>query len=141
MFVVKAYLKKMILLKIIFILFSFFETYSKEFCSSEYMSLQCSSNKIILIQNAIYGRKNVERCLSDEEEPNDSNKKDSRFLGCFSDVRDLIEPWCAGRQSCKHTVSHIKTKTTCYNYLKQHLDIQHRCLKGKLVTFIMNCAF
>ena len=125
-------------LRLLFYLFFMcFETSSKEFCISEYMSLQCSSNEIILIQNAIFGRKNVERCLSDEEEAIDLNKKDSRFLGCYSDVRGLIELWCAGRQSCKRSVVHIKAKTTCYNYLKQHLNIQHQCLKGKLIILMV----
>ena len=102
----------------------------EEFCNTETFRPACGNNGILLIEEAIYGRKNLKRCLLDEEEPNDANRKDSRFFGCHSNVKKIIEPQCSGRNKCKIPVVSIMAKTDCYKYLKQHLEISYRCVSG-----------
>ena len=104
---------------------------AKVFCNSEIFDPRCHKNKIISIQNTFFGRKDVNRCLVDEE-LTDSNKKDPKFIGCYSDVRHVLQPQCAGKQSCDVIVALISNPTSCYNYLKQHLNVHYHCIPGKV---------
>ena len=53
------------------------------------------------------------------------------FVGCYSDVRPIIEPQCAGQQRCEVYVSKIDSDTKCLDFLKEYLDVEFKCFNGK----------
>ena len=64
-----------------------------------------------------------------EDEPNELMRQSKGFIGCFSDVKHIIEPRCAGRQSCELIVSKIQVETNCSKSLLKYLDVDYSCLK------------
>ena len=52
------------------------------------------------------------------------------FVGCYSDVRHIIEPQCAGQQRCEVDVSKIDTETKCLDFLKEYLDVEFTYING-----------
>ena len=117
--------------KILMFLFSLKFTNAGVFCISERFNPRCNKKEIINVQKAFFGRKDVNRCLVDEELTK-TNEKDPKFIGCYSDVRHVLQPQCAGNQSCDVWVASVSTPTSCYNYLKQHLNVHYNCIPGKL---------
>ena len=117
----------------IFVLFSL-KTNGIEICNSEIFEPRCERNGIIHVQEAIYGRKDVNKCLLNEGEPSETNKKDPSFIGCYSDVRHIIEPQCAGKHGCNVLVASIKIATNCHRYLKQYLKVSYACMQGNSLT-------
>ena len=105
--------------------------FGKEFCNSETFKTYCKQNELVFIESAIYGRENYGKCLSVEGESEAFLKKRKGFIGCFSDVKHIIEPRCAGRQSCELSVAKIQVETNCSKYLLKYLDVDYLCVKGK----------
>ena len=67
----------------------------------------------------------------EEGNPNESYLSDPQFIGCYADVREIMEPICSGRNSCDMIVSKIKAATNCHNWFKLHLEISYVCLKSE----------
>ncbi|ESN96071.1 hypothetical protein HELRODRAFT_163101 [Helobdella robusta] len=101
----------------------------EEFCYSESFKPSCGPNEIIVIKEAHFGRINVGRCLQEEGIPSDENLKNSKFIGCSTDVKHIIDPICAGKQSCSLFVALIKVSTECFPYLKHYLEASYQCVK------------
>ena len=85
-----------------FCFFSFFiviKICGEEFCISELFHPSCMNDQIIVIKNAFYGRKKFGKCLSIEEEPDEAFMENLKikkgFIGCYSNVKLIIEPKCA----------------------------------------------
>ena len=80
---------------------------SKEYCIFEIFKPKCLENKVLYFKNALYGRIKFGKCLLNEfdsdskktiESLKEKYKADPGFVGCYSDVRHIIEPQCAGKQ-------------------------------------------
>ena len=108
---------------------------SEEFCISEVFQPSCPRDEIIHITSAIYGRKEFGRCLRSEGVATSKYMDDEGFVGCYSDVRHIIEPQCAGQQRCEMTVARIEADSGCSKAFKDYLDIEYFCKKGDLVEF------
>ena len=128
------------LFPILLCLFLFNEnTYvAEEFCISEVFGPKCSENELILIENAFYGRKSFGRCLENESQLEEELLKDLKtkkgFIGCYSDVRHILEAQCAGKQSCEIDVAKIDADSTCFSFLKNHLNVNYVCKKGNFLN-------
>ena len=107
-----------------------FEVKTEEYCHSEIFAPRCDRNQILVIESAIYGRKKFGRCLLDEEDPSEGNHDDPRFIGCHSDVKNIIMPKCFGKQECDLRIAEIKTSTSCYKFLKLYLEVSYSCVTG-----------
>ena len=105
-------------------------SFEEEFCSSKVFKPMCSISGIINIKTAFYGRKKFGKCISEEDENIEALSKISGYIDCYTDVRHILEPQCAGKQSCEIIVSTIKTKTNCNKAFKLYLDIEYGCMKG-----------
>ena len=55
---------------------------------------------------------------------------DAGFINCFTDVRHLIEPQCAGQHRCEVTVAKIDAETHCNDVFKFYLEAEYECLRG-----------
>ena len=104
-----------------------------EFCNSEVFQPSCLKNEVISIKKAIYGRKEFGRCLRSEGVATSKYMNDEGFVGCYSDVRHIIEPQCAGQQRCEVYVSNIKSNTSCLAFFLKHLEASHKCIRGRCI--------
>ena len=106
--------------------------FMEEFCNSEIFHPKCRQHEVIYIESAVYGRKDFGKCLKKEGLASSKYMDDPGFIGCYSDVRDVIQVECAGKQSCKIHVVGIEADTKCLNFLKNHLIVDYSCVKGKV---------
>ena len=94
------------------------------------VAIRCQRNEIILMTSAVYGRMNVGRCI----------RKPDEFMGCSNDVLPLLDKWCSGRRECTIGVPNEeleKMNTECLEILIKYLEVEHICLKGKLLIQTM----
>ena len=105
--------------------------FAAEFCNSEVFQPSCLKNEVIFIEKAIYGRKEFGRCLRSEGVATSKYMNDEGFVGCYSDVRHIIETQCAGQPRCEVYVSKIDGDTKCLDFLKEYLDVEFTCFNGK----------
>ena len=104
---------------------------AKEFCNSELFKPNCLSKEVIQVLYAVYGRKEFGRCLKKDDEYDKYLSKLPGYINCYSDVKNIIEPHCAGNQSCEIYVSSIETETNCSKTLLKYLDASYRCIGGE----------
>ena len=104
--------------------------FAAEFCNSEVFQPSCLKNEVIFIGKAIYGRKEFGRCLKSEGVATSKYMDDEGFVGCYSDVRHIIEPQCAGQQRCEVDVSKIEAETKCNKIFRFYLEAEYQCLRG-----------
>ena len=119
---------------IMLVLFFLNESSGKEYCTSESFKPVCSQNEMISIQKAHYGRKKIGKCIN-EKHLDEYLMKKPGYINCYSDVRDMIELQCAGKESCDVTVSKINAKTSCNEDFKFYLEAEFSCMKGSLSSF------
>ena len=115
---------------IFFFVLNWSYSFEEEFCNSEKFKPICLTNEILLIKNAIYGRKSYGKCIKEKSRNKEALSKISGYINCYTDVRHILEPQCAGKQSCEIIVSTISVETNCNEAFKLHLDIEYGCIKG-----------
>ena len=123
-----------------FFFFNILILHAKEFCISEVFNPKCLENELILLENAFYGRKSFGRCLKNEKQLDEELLKELKtkkgFIGCYSDVRHILEAQCAGKQSCEIDVAKIDADSTCFSFLKNHLNVKYVCKKGEFLNLL-----
>ena len=77
---------------------------------------------MIFIDQAHYGKK-FGKCIKEVEIDNDFLKKPG-YLNCFKDVKQLIGPVCAGKQSCEVFASRINIETNCNTAFRFFLELE-----------------
>ena len=102
----------------------------EEFCNSERFEPLCSKNEIMLMKNAVYGRKTFGKCIKEESGNIEALSKISGYINCYTDVRHILEPQCAGKQSCEIIVSTISVETNCSKAFRFHLEVEYACSRG-----------
>ena len=70
--------------------------------------------------------------MSIEDKPIELIRLSKGFIGCISDLKHIIEPRCAGRQSCELIASKIQVETNCFKSLLKYLNVDYLCLKGSM---------
>ncbi|ESN96075.1 hypothetical protein HELRODRAFT_189097 [Helobdella robusta] len=119
-----------------------FRCYKEEFCLSETFKPECGKNEVVVIDDALFGRMDVGRCLLEEGAPSKENLKDFKFIGCYADVKEILDRSCSGSQKCNVPVVSFKVENTCYSYAMRYLDVKYRCLKEEYCqseTFQAQC--
>ena len=110
---------------------------TEEYCNSETFRPSCTSDEVIVLEEATFGRKKLGRCLESEgSELSQSNMEDQKFLGCYADVMPTLEPLCSLRKQCEVRVAEITTEVPCYKYLKCSLEVRYSCVRG-----ITQCSY
>ena len=88
---------------------------------------ECPPNHAILPEVARYGRMNLGRCI----------KEAYGYLGCQSDVLNLVDRWCSGRQRCQVKVPNLDLDQAnannqgCMPDLSVYLEINYNCVPGE----------
>ena len=101
---------------------------------SEDFSAKCLKNEVILMNNAIYGRMRVGRCLQTEiSQLHAILGSDPMFLGCSVDVLDLLDEKCSGKSQCDLHIpdAELRKEQPCHQGLISYLQANYDCIAGK----------
>src|SRR6218665_1254549 len=94
---------------------------TREYCDWETFNGTCTTtDRIIIIENARYGRMHVGRCVS----------KSYGHIGCGTDVTSDFERACSGRQTCSISVISLHEKRSCPRDFTSFLEVAYVCQKG-----------
>jgi len=100
-----------------------------EYCHYETFRPECWKNEVIVIQEAIYGRRQVGRCIEAE---NSELAEDPRYLGCHANVLGLLDTKCSGKKECELRIpdADLELATPCVKSLKMFLEVRYTCIEG-----------
>lgn len=75
-----------------------------------------------MVSRALYGRMHVGRCV----------KADFGYVGCYTDVLDLLDRKCSGRKTCEFPVMDpsFDNRRPCNEEVKNYLEVDYVCVKG-----------
>jgi len=110
----------------------------EEFCSYETFQPECWKSEVIVIQEAIYGRRQVGRCIEAE---NSDLAEDPRYLGCHADVLYLLDAKCSGKKECELRIPDpdLERATSCVKSLKMFLEVRYTCVEGASQKLLLLC--
>ena len=99
----------------------------EEFCHLDIFNASCSSsNDVIMMETALYGRMRVGRCLTT-----------SYYVGCYADVLPVMDSICSGQRTC--TIKTLDTELVkfhpCRKDLMPYLEAQYKCISSKYFFF------
>jgi len=93
-------------------------------CQSEYFRAKCSGiDEVLMVTSALYGRMHISKCV----------KENFGFIGCSTDVLELVDSQCSGRRECSIRIldENFGNAKPCHDDLKTYLQVVYRCVKGK----------
>jgi len=93
-----------------------------EYCLEQQLDTQCGSDEIIVVDTASYGRMRLNRCVH----------TDYGFIGCGTDVTDVLAGKCSGRRRCRvvNIEALFAASRVCPTDLKSYLEVSFSCIKG-----------
>ncbi|ESO02278.1 hypothetical protein HELRODRAFT_161529 [Helobdella robusta] len=95
---------------------------SAAICHTEYFTVKCELDEMIVILNALYGRMRISRCVH----------RDFGYLGCNNDVTGQMDAFCSGRRNCHLRVldDTFPNVPHCHFDLNSYLEIDFKCVKA-----------
>lgn len=100
----------------------------KEYCELELFRAECKArDEMIRVTHARYGRMRDGRCIT--------NTYGS--IGCFTDVRSLLETACSARRRCDVTVATLVPDHAqpCAADFRSYLEATYECVKGRQASW------
>ena len=84
----------------------------------------------------------VGRCVK-VEQGFESMLEDPRYLGCSTNVLDVVSRHCSGRSECQLRVSDqtFDDVNSCYTSLKMYLEVSYMCISGELILILIQTSF
>lgn len=69
-------------------------------------------------------------------------RSDLGYVGCYKNVRDLLDRRCSGRRSCEVAMpdQQLAKRNMCMAELKVYLEASYRCQKGRNSCRYFNCV-
>ena len=113
--------------------FNCFQEFGTEFCQLETFDPKCSSNEVIQIEKAFFGRMREGKCITEDEVKSfGSLIHDKKYFHCSVDVSEMLHAKCSFRQECKIPVSDesLKKMNPCGPGLFLNLEVKYKCLPG-----------
>jgi len=94
----------------------------------------CWKNEVVVIQQAIYGRRHVGKCLTSEEA---NLVQDPRYFGCSENVLHIVDAKCSGRKECEISIPDPELDGTspCLPGLKKFLEVSYTCVEGAVSQY------
>lgn len=88
---------------------------------------------------ALYGRMRIGRCIKEKEVAalGPLVGEDPRYLGCSSDVIELLDRKCTLKTECDIRVIDISDENIqpCFPGLNVYLEARYSCISGELISF------
>jgi len=102
----------------------------QEFCNLEVFRPECWKNEVIVVEEAIYGRRHIGKCIEPEEVAKFAD--DPTFLGCSANVVNLLDAKCSGKKQCEVPIPDADLEETkpCLKGLKMFLEVSYTCFEG-----------
>jgi len=99
-----------------------------EYCLEQQLDTKCGSDEIIVVDNAQYGRMRINRCVH----------TDYGYIGCGTDVTDVLVGTCSGRHRCRvvNIEALFAAWRVCPIDLKSYLQVNFSCIKGMNIHII-----
>ena len=93
-----------------------------DFCHNEQFSASCESGMTVLVTAAFYGRMELGRCVSG----------DYGYLGCHTDVTNILNNRCTGQKSCEIRIidDELDAAHACGSDLLQYLAANYTCQRS-----------
>jgi len=93
---------------------------------------ECWKNEVLVIDEAIYGRRHVGKCISADDVYSEI-ADNPLYLGCSANVHHLLDAKCSGRQRCQVRIPDAELEQTkpCLKDLKMFLEVRHHCVEGR----------
>ena len=100
-----------------------------EYCLEQQLDTQCGSDEIIVVERASYGRMRLNRCVH----------TDYGFIGCGTDVTDVLARKCSGRRRCRvvNIEALFAASRVCPTDLESYLQASFSCIKGLNIYSIL----
>jgi len=114
-----------------------------EFCLLETFRPECWKNEVIVMEEAIYGRRHVGKCIDHDEVEAAPDADDPGYLGCHANVLSLLHAKCSGKKQCEVHVPDADLERTepCRKGLKMFLEVRHSCVEGRpYISFLHFCC-
>ena len=97
------------------------EETTTEVCDEETFTARCPYSQNVFITRAIYGHIRIGRCIG----------MDFGFLGCYADVKHMLETSCARKQRCSLPIDEeMKSTKSCPKGLVKYLEVSYTCIPG-----------
>lgn len=93
-----------------------------EYCATERFNPTCTSNQVIHVSQAVYGRMAIGKCL-----------KKNLLLGCSVNVLGVMDRLCSGKTACDVPIfnSEIGEHAHCLDHgITGYLEAAFYCQKG-----------
>ena len=96
---------------------SLFNSGLQDYCPWESFKAKCQKNEVIVMEVARYGRMRLGRCV----------KNDLGYVGCFSDVIQILDSKCSGIEICHfyHFLTKWSGVSCVFNYLGKYVPWSH----------------
>ena len=101
-----------------------------EFCLLETFRPECWKNEVIVVEEAIYGRRHVGKCIKPEDV--EGMEDNPQFLGCHTNVLSLLHAKCSGKKHCEVLIPDADLLRTepCRKGLTLFLEVRYTCVEG-----------
>lgn len=98
---------------------------------------ECWKNEVIVVTEAIYGRRHIGKCIEAEEVAKFAD--DPAILGCSANVVSLVDARCSGKKQCQVSVPDAELEETrpCLKGLKMFLEVSYTCVEGKPILCLI----
>lgn len=112
----------------------FFSDSLRDYCGFETFHPKCRGKEVVLMSVAIYGRRQLGRCVraADVEELGEH----SRYIGCFTDVTQLVDARCSGEKECEIRIPDpvLQQATACpLPSLLTYMEASYSCVEGMIL--------
>src|SRR6218665_24354 len=99
-----------------------------DYCEFSVFRPSCKPDEVVVMETAFYGRMQVGTCV----------RSDLGYVGCYSDVLDLLDRRCSGRRSCAvgGPDQQLAKRNSCMPELKVYLKTSYRCQKGRHIALM-----
>jgi len=101
-----------------------------EYCLLETFRPECWKNEVIVMEEAIYGRRHIGKCIEPEEV--EGVEDNPQYLGCHANVLSLLDTKCSGKKQCEVHVPDADLQRTkpCRKGLTLFLEVRYTCVEG-----------
>jgi len=100
---------------------------SEDFCLAETFSANCQSNDVIVIDEALFGRMELGRCVT----------RNFGNVGCSENVIGQLDRKCSGRSHCHVSASDptLVRTSPCPKDFSTYLRATYSCVHGNTCCF------